>query len=209
MFEIDLLNGEGLPVKSQPWAIALVAAPFLIPLVAVVILVSCYVTDGMEIRSKQEQTLKINAKLAEMTATRSERDTAQAQIVAAAKSSQEIALSVKGRMQWSDVVSEISNHRPGDLVLYKVSANREKVATKPDESGKLRSSYKFTIMMGAYADIGSTGGASVRQFIDSVKSSTVLGPRIESIKPVSNQTGTFQGRNVAVYDIECIFKANQ
>jgi hypothetical protein len=209
MFEIDLLNGQGLPVKSQPWAVALVAAPFLIPLVAIVVLISSYVTDGMEIRSKQEQTVKMDVKLAEMTTARAERDMSQAQIVAAAKSSQEIALSVKGRMQWSDVVSEISNHRPGDLVLYKISANREKVTTKPDESGKTMSSYKFKMMMGAYADIGSTGGASVRQFIDSVKSSTVLGPRIESIKPISNQSGTFQGRNVAVYDIECIFKANQ
>jgi hypothetical protein len=208
MFEIDLLNGEGLPVKSQPWAIALATAPFLIPLVAIVFLISCYVTDGITIRSMEEQVGKIDTRLAGMTSLRSERDMAQAQITAAARSSEEIARSMKGCMQWSDVVSEISNHCPGDLVLYKISANREKITQRPDDSGKAMVSYKFTIMMGAY-DTGGTGGVSVSKFINSLKSSAVLGPRIESIKPISNQNGTFKERDVAVFDIECILKATQ
>ncbi|HSV26834.1 MAG TPA: hypothetical protein VLH60_02980, partial [Sedimentisphaerales bacterium] len=150
MFEIDLLNGEGRPVKSQPWAIALVTAPLIIPLAAIAFLIGSYVTAGIEIRSLNNRAASIDTRLADMTDAKRQRNTAQAQILSAAKSSGEIAELIKGQMQWSDVISEISNLVPGSVVLNRITASRERILLRPDDSGAPRTEYKFTIMMGAY-----------------------------------------------------------
>jgi hypothetical protein len=208
MFEIDLLKGEGRPVKSQPWAVALVTAPFLIPLVTTILLVSFYIADGITIRNMDEQMTRADAKLKTLLSTRGDRDKAQIQLDSAAKCSIEIAGAVKNHVQWSDVIHEISDTLPASVVVYKFSASREKQAPRPDKSGKPQIGYKFTIMIGAY-DVGEAGGGSIGKFIEAMKSSKVLGQRIESIRPVSNQNGSFNGRDVAVFDIECVIKGIQ
>jgi hypothetical protein len=203
MFQIDLLKGEGRPVKSEPWAVALACAPSLIPLVTAVILIGSYIGYGIDIRNAQDQIAKNDAKIAAMTEARGKRDLAQGQIDAATKSVGEIAAAVKTHMQWSDILNDVSQSVPENkVVIYKLTATR-------DNKGQAAvKTCRFTLLIGVY-DLGEAGGKSIQKFIDTMKSSKVLGPRIDSIRPVSNQSGTFGVREVPVFDIECVFKSSQ
>lgn len=206
MFTIDLLKGEGRPVKSEPWAVMLVAAPSLIPLVTMVVLVASYMSCGISIKNDREQEAKIKAKIATMSEARQKRDTALAQIGNADKSVGEIALAMKGHMVWSDILNDVSQSVPeGKVVIYKLVASRDNKNLTDIKTGMLP---RFTLLIGAY-DLGEAGGKSIQKFIDSVRSSPVLGPKIDSIRPVANQNGTFGGREVPVFDIECVLKSSQ
>jgi hypothetical protein len=209
MFEIDLLKGKGRPVKSQPWAVALVTAPSLIPLIALAFLIGGYVTNGITISSMNEQITKIEARLAKEPNAKLERDKAQQQITAMINCSVDAAKAVKNHMQWSDVIAEVAKNRPGNIILYRLSGSRSKVPLKTGASGNQQNSFQFTLVIGAYTDIGEAGGASISKFINALNSSTLLGPRIETIKATSSRNGTYQGGDKAVYDIECVFKAVQ
>jgi hypothetical protein len=209
MFEIDLLKGKGRPAKAQPWAVAAATAPSLIPLIVVIFLISGYVTNGITVESMQEQIKKIDAKLASMPNAKLERDKAVQQIESSVKCSIDAAKAVKNHMQWSDVIAEVTNNVPSNAILYKLSGNRNKVQLKADISGNQQSAYQFTLVIGVYADIGETSGASISKFIEALRNSKLLGPRIETIKNTSSNNGKFQDRDVAVFDIECVFKITQ
>jgi hypothetical protein len=202
MYQIDLLKGEGRPIKSEPWAVALVGAPTLIPLITAVVLIGSYVANGIAITNAQEQMTKIDARIAAMAETKQKRDTARGQIESATNCVGEIAAAMKMHMQWSDIISDVSRSVPANVVIYKLAATRD---TRSQAAAK---TCKFTLLIGAY-DTGEAGGKSIQKFIDTLKTSKVLGPKIDSIRPISNQNGTFGGRDVAVLDIECVLKSNQ
>jgi len=206
MFEIDLLKGKGRPAKSQPWAVALATAPSLIPLIVISFLIGGYVTNGITVKSMEEQISKIDARLANIPSAKQERDRSRQQIESVVKCSIDAAKAVKSHMQWSDVIAEVTKNVPNNIILYKLSGNRIKVQSKTDSQ---QSAYQFTLMIGAYTDIGEAGGASISKFINALTYSKLLGPKIETIKATSSRNGTYQGRDVAVYDIECVFKAVQ
>jgi hypothetical protein len=204
MYQIDLLKGEGRPVKSEPWAVALVGAPSLIPLITAVVLIGSYIGNGIAISNAREQMTRIDARIAAMSETKQKRDTARGQIESGASCVGEIAAAMKMHMQWSDIISDVSRSVPANVVIYKLAATRD---TRGQATGKTNP-VKFTLLIGAY-DTGEAGGKSIQKFIDTLKTSKVLGPKIDSIRPVSNQNGTFAGRDVAVLDIQCDLKPNQ
>jgi hypothetical protein len=206
MFQIDLLKGEGRPIKSEPWAMAAVSAPSLIPLITAVVLLSSFVGNGIDIGNKTEQISKLDAKIAGMVTARQKRDTAQAQIDSGARSVGEVATAMKMHTQWSDILSDVSKSVPSNVVLYKLVGTRD---TRSAAAAKAPNACKFTLLIGAYADTGEAGGRSIQKFIDTLRTSKTFGPRIDTIKPVSNQNGTFAGRDVAVFDIQCDLKSNQ
>jgi hypothetical protein len=208
MFEIDLLKGKGRPIKSQPWAVVIAASPFVVLLIAAIIMLAGYVAQGIEMRTVEGNIIKADAELAKLSVNRLNRDKAQSDIAAMAKCTADVAIAVRGHVQWMDILNEISKNVPENVVLYKLSAMRERnVQVATSQTVKGQDSFKFKLMIGAY-DLGGPGGSSIRRFIDSLKSSKTLGARLESIRPVSNQNGKFGERDVTVFDIECIFKAN-
>jgi hypothetical protein len=205
MFQIDLLKGQGRPVKSEPWAIALVSAPSFVPFVALFVFLTWFLADGISIRTKTGRIEAIDAKVAQMADVKQKRDNAQAQIDATGKYVSDIATAMKSHLQWTDILADVAKSVPSSVVVYRLSASRE----RPVQRGDVKPAYKFTLVIGTYSDPGDAGGKSIQKFIDTIKASKTLGPRLESIKPISNQSGTFNKREVADVAIECIIKANQ
>ena len=184
-------------------------APSLIPLIVAAFLIGNYATDGIMVTSMNDQLLKIDAKLASIPNAKQERDKARQQIDSTARCNVDLAKTFRNHIQWSDVIGEVTKNVPGNIILYKLSGTRNRVQVKSDSPAGQQSAYQFTLVIGAYADVGNAGGASISKLNSALNSSKLLGPRIETIKVTSSRNGTYQGRDVAVYDIECVFKVTR
>ena len=56
MFTIDLLKGQGLPVRTKPQGVAIFVATFAVPVLAAILMVGYYVRNGVII-SIQKQNI--------------------------------------------------------------------------------------------------------------------------------------------------------
>ena len=172
-----------------------------------VLFISSYMADGIKIASAESRISRIDASLKDMTAARRERDAAQAQITAAVKSSEEVAGFVNGQMQWSDVLSEISDLVPSDVVLSSISAKRiaNMNTNKEEASGSSKSPYVFTVKMEGRTVVGKAGTDTIDSFRKLLESSQ----RIEQPVKTSPGDGTFNGKPVTVFEINCTAKSER
>ena len=55
MFTIDLLKGQGIPIKRRPWGVAIAALAFVVPILVAMVMFGFYISNGIVIRvTKQE-----------------------------------------------------------------------------------------------------------------------------------------------------------
>ena len=62
-----------------------------------------------------------------------------------------------------------------------------------------------TLQMSVSGRPGDNCDEAVRNFKDHLRSSALIGPKLEDIR-VSQEFGTLEGRDVISYEIDCIFK---
>lgn len=204
MYQIDLLKGEGRPVRSEPWAVALAVGPSVIPLVTLAVLVSCYVNYGIETRIGREQIVSLNSQIAAKADLKAKRDQALARIDSAAKCESEIASAMRLHMPWSDILNDIAANAPqGKVVVYSMDARRDNVL-----SAAQTGSATFTLTIGTY-DLGNPGDNAMKQFVDALRASKVMGPRITDVSPGPSKSGSYGGRNVPMAETVFRLKSGQ
>lgn len=210
MYEIDLLQGEGVPMRSRPGGIAFVCMVIAVPLIIGAAMVTIYLEHRVAISVQSRQLTRLRqaavALAPALDAKRSlERQKAHGMDVLA-----DVKSALTGRTQWSPVLTTVIDCLPGGLILTRLGATQEVVRRQlpardnPETTMEISVPVRSLQIRVAGHD-EETAYRAVREFQDRLRSSAEIGTHIDMLA-VSQESQTLDGAPVVSYELHCTFK---
>jgi len=210
IFTIDLLNGQAIPLKSKPGALAFVVATAVIPLTVAMGMFSLYLHDNIAVTVKQKEIAKYDAEAGKLSDAVKLQAALEKEKTTYKDSLSDVRSSIKRHTQWSPILTTLIENMPDSVVLTSIEVEhnsvKKKVPKKEDpkkmvEVDVLARTLRLTVSGGSQRN----SDEAVREFRDRLRASPFLGPKLENIA-VAQQSETRQGRDVVSYEINCLFK---
>ncbi len=210
MFKIDLLKGQGLPLKSSPGGIAIVAVTIAVPLFALIMMFGFYVNDIAYMSIREQEIVRCQSGIDKLSEAVKLHESLEKKKTLYVDCLSEVNSSIGKYIQWSPVLVTLVENMPSSVMLTELDVRQDSVRKKvpnPDNPQEMIDGsvpvkiLRMSISGGPQYDCNK----EVRDFQDRLQSSTFLGPKFENIV-VSRESETLEGRDVASYEIDCIFK---
>jgi Tfp pilus assembly protein PilN len=210
MFTIDLLKGQGTPAKSRPEGIAIVAATLAVPVIITIVMFGLYLRNKIIISVNKQEIVNYEKKIAELSDAVELQKSFENEKAAINSCLSEVSTSLGSHTQWSPVLTTLVKNMPDSVVLtdleVKQSSVKRKVPKKDDPKIMIDISVPVrTLQINVCGNPQSDCDKAVRGFRERLRSSALLGPKLENIR-VSQRFGTLQDQDVVSYQIDCIFK---
>lgn len=210
MFTIDLLSGQGIPPKTTPGSLAIIAITALVPIAATMGVFVMYTNneDALSVRGKEiaecDMEISKHAEAVKME------NTLQKEKQDYMKYLSEVKASIGKHTQWSPVLTTLIDNMPDSVILTSLEIEhdsvRKSVPKKDDPKKKVEISVPVRILR-----LGVSGGGqgdsdqAVKDFMGRLWASDTLGPKLENIGH-SQETKVTDGGDVISYEINCFFK---
>jgi len=210
MFTIDLLKGQGVPIKSSPGNIAVAAAAVSVPVIIAIVMFGFYLRNRIAISIQKHTMANYEMKIAELSDAIELQKSFEEEKNAYSSCLSEVSSSLGRYTQWSPVLVTLVKNMPDSVVLtglgVKQHSIRRKVRQKDDPQKMVNISVPVkTLQMTVAARPRSNGDEAIRNFNARLRSSSLLGPKLENIR-ISQKLDTLEGQAVVSYQIDCIFK---
>ncbi len=210
MFTIDLLKGQGIPMRLTLQAVAVVAATALFPVVMGIAAFFYYTNSVVTLSVQQQQLAGYRAKMAKLSDDVAHKEAVEREISGHRSCLAEVNSLVVSHYQWSPVLANLVECIPESLVLRTLEIRDRSVKKKvqdpqnPNMMKEILVPAKTLVM-----NVRVAGGAdsdAVEQLQEELYGSDALGPMVENIV-VSRQTETFEDHSVTSYDIDCMLRS--
>ncbi len=210
MFTIDLLKGQGIPIKTKPEDIAIVAAIFTVPIIITIVMFGFYLINSVAISIQKQEIINYEAKIAGLSDAVKLQKSLENEKNAVISSLAEVGSSIGRHTQWSPVLATLVKNMPDSVILTELELKqhsiRRKVPAKNDPKNVTIITVPVrTLRMRVSGSPQSNCDKAIRDFRDSLRFSTLLEPKLEDIK-VSQEFATLGDQDVVSYEIDCIFK---
>jgi len=211
MFTIDLLKGQGVPMKSSPGGITITAITIAVPLYVFIIAFGFYANDKTYMSVKEQEIARCQAEIDKLSDAVELQESLEKEKIAYGVHLLEVKSSINRYIQWSPVLVTLVENMPNSVMLtgleVKQHSVRKKVPKKDNPQEMIDKNIPVRILrMSVSGSPQYKCDKAVRDFRDSLLSSAFLGPRLENIG-VSQESGTLESRDVTSYEIDCVFKA--
>jgi len=208
MFTIDLLKGQGIPVRSRPEGIVIAAVTFSVPAVAAVMMTGLYLVNRVDIAVASKSLARYEQKVNKLADQVQWQESIQVQKSDLLKSLDEVKASIYRHAQWSPVLVTVVRNMPDSMILDSLGVTQRSVKKKiPDKNNPAQtvdvSVPQRTLRISVSGLSNRSYDKEVRDFSDRLRFSPVLKPRLEDIRVSQDFKG---GENRVSYTIECIFK---
>jgi hypothetical protein len=210
MFTIDLLKGRGIPARNRPEGVVAAAVAMAMPIVVTILLLGFFISNKVMITVRQRELTNCVRQADGLTEAVALQHSFEAEKTQIASCMAEAATAINRHMQWSDILVALVKNLPDPLVLTQLSVNeqsaRVKVADKNDPDRKIDvfvPTRTLNVSLGGSSE--SASDRAVRDFRDRLRLANALAHKIEDI-PVSQEVGIEDDREVATYEMKCIFK---
>ncbi|MHC4114958.1 MAG: hypothetical protein ACYSSL_06545 [Planctomycetota bacterium] len=209
LLSIDLLKGQGIPIKSRPGGAALLAITIAVPIIAAIIMVGDYAGDRIILMSQKRNLAKIESEILQLGGGVKFQEDVKEEISNINACLRETADIIKMQLQWSPILELIVQNIPENLVLSELSVRTESVQKefprKDDPSRNITLSIQRRILtITLYGNMGDESDEAALEFLRSLSASAALNTKIEDIRPIAQITDE-ENRKVR-YSIECVFK---
>jgi len=210
MFKIDLLKGQGIPIKSRPESIAVASVTFAVPLIIAMMMLGYYLNGKIVISIQNKKLTNYQAKHNELSNVIEPQNALENKLKDTNSCLTEVAASVGRHSQWSTVLSEIVRIMPDSLVLTGLDVKQDSAIKrvsnpqKPEEKMNTIVPVR-TLQMKVCGSSPTSYDQAVRDFQDRLRNSALLGPKLDNIA-VSQGFEMLDGQEVVFYEINCIFK---
>jgi hypothetical protein len=213
MHTIDLLRGEGIPAKTTLGSAAMVVVIVVVPIFAAAGMVDRYLQNKTEIGIKQqaitteEETIEKFADAVKYT------ESLQKQQNAVYGRLSEVASCLGDYIQWSPVLETIAKYMPAQMVMSGLraeSTSERRQVKSPDNSKRtvnVTVSKRKLILDISGSELRDYGNV-VQDYANRLKSSPVLGPKLEGIEVSQKPLSTGQVNTVS-YTMDLTFKSGQ
>ena len=210
MFTIDLLKGQGIPIKRKPWGVAIAALAFAVPILVAMAMLGFYLSNRIVIKVAKQEIVSYEKSIETLSNAVKLQKSFEAEKNNINNCLSEALSSIGRHTQWSPILATVVENMPDSMVLTRIevkqrSANK-KVPQKDDPNKMADVSVPAsTLQMSVSGRSQANNDKAVKDFKDRLRLSALLAPKIEDIV-VSQKTDTFEGQDVVSYDIDCIFK---
>lgn len=213
MYAIDLLGGEGVPIRSRPGCIAFACLLIVVPLIVGIVIVGVYLDRQVTVSIQSQQLARLEGVLGTLAEAVAVKRSLQEQQATATDLLEDIQTALDSYWpsgQWSPALAAVTESLPETLVLTKLEARQEFVTRKVPSKANPKTTVETSVPVRSLG-IGVCGydqdGSyrAVRQLQDRLRASAVLGPRLDAVT-VSQESGTLGGEEVVRYELNCTFK---
>ncbi len=211
MFKIDLLKGQGIPMKSSPGGIAIAAVTVAVPMTIAIIMFGFYLNNRTHVSIKEQEIVRCQAEIDKLSGAVEQQDSLEKEKITYSNYLSEVKSSISRYIQWSPVLVTLVENMPDSVMLTELEVKQHSVRKKiPDKDNPQEMIEKNipvrVLLMSVTGNPQHDCDKAVRDFRNHLRSSAFLGPKLENIV-VSQESETLEGRDVAYYEIECVFKA--
>ena len=212
MFTIDLLKGQNVPVKSSSGGIAIVVATVVVPLTVEIIMFGSYLNNKLVVSRNEREITRCQAEIGELSDAVEMQASLEKQKTTYGNYLSEVKSSINRYAQWSPVLVTLVENMPNSLMLTKLEVKEHTVRKKvpkrdnPQEMTEKNVPVR-TLRISVNGSPQHNCDKAVRDFRDSLWSSAFLGPKLDNVG-VSQESATLEGKDIASYDIDCVFKAS-
>jgi hypothetical protein len=218
MFTIDLLKGQGRPVRTRPKGIAIFVTTFVVPILAAILMASYYYSNKVVISIHKQNISNFNAQIERLADALKIKESWQRDKINLNSCLSDVASSIKTHTQWSPILVSLVQNLPDSAVLNGLEVKQTSIIKKPTVSvsaiaGKDNKDQTAdtsvtvrTLRMRLCGNPNSDFDREIKAFRDRLLASDSIGTKLEDVVIASQTNDTMDGRNIVSYDIDCIFK---
>jgi hypothetical protein len=222
MFTIDLLKGQGRPVRTRPKGIAIFVATFAMPLLVAMLLISFYYGNKVAISINTQKISSYTTQIERLADAVKLKDAWEADKSNLNNCLTDVASSIGRHTQWSPVLVSLVENLPESVVLSGLEVKQTAIKQKPAKAGADSKDSKDskdkkdkkadttvmvrTLRMRICGNPNSDFDREIKAFRDRLLASNAIGKKLEDVVIASQGNDALDGRDVVVYDIDCIFK---
>lgn len=210
MFTIDLLKGQGIPIKSRPEGTAVAAITFAVPILAAMVMLGFYLSNRIIISTKRQEIVNYEKHINTLSDAVELQKSFEVEKNNINSCLSEVLSSIGRHTQWSPIMAIVVKNMPDSIVLTKLEVKQRSVkikVPKKDDPNKMIdvSAPARTLEMSVSGRPQADNDKAVKDFKDRLRFSASLAPKLEDII-VSQKSDTFEGQDVVSYEIDCILK---
>jgi len=210
MFTIDLLKGQGVPIKSRPRGVAIGVAAIAVPLIIAIIMLSVYLRNKIIISIENRGIASYKTKTDKLSDAIKLHKSLQKEKNLYSNCLFELESSVRKPIQWSPVLATVVKNMPDQVVLTGLEVKRRFIKRKIPKKGEPKKQVDIsvpvsTLTMSVAVVPQPDCDQAVRDFRHRLLHSDFLRGKLENIN-VSQDSGTLDGQEVVSYQIDCLFK---
>ena len=211
MHTIDLLRGQGIPVKTTLGSAAMVIVMVVVPILAVAGMADRYLQNKTEIGIKQQAITVEQGTIEKFADDVKYTESLQKQQGVVNNKLSEVSSSLGNYIQWSGVLEALARYMPAQMVMSSLKAEstseRQQIPSKNNPKRMVNVTvFKRRLVL----DISGTElrdyGDVVQGYANRLKSSSVLGPKLEGIE-VSQKPASSGDVNTVSYTMNLKFKS--
>lgn len=207
MFTIDLLKGQGIPVKSRPEGIALTAVTFAVPVIAAIVLFGSYLHTKIVMSVDRQQVIVYDKRIRQLSDPMELQQSFEKEKNVVNGCLSEVSSSVDKYVQWSPILVALAENMPASVALTSLEVGQRsiqvKVPKKDDPQKTVESSVPVkTLHMSISPRPGFNAEKQIRDFRDRLRSCPSLETKLADIR-VSKEVDS---QNIISYKIDCTFK---
>ncbi|MHC4324732.1 MAG: hypothetical protein ACYSUX_10705 [Planctomycetota bacterium] len=208
MHNIDLLRGQGIPAKTTLGSAAMVVVIVVVPLLAAAAMMDRYAQNITDIGIKQQKISTAQETIEENADAVKFKKSLETEQNAIRSKLSEVSSCLGKYIQWSPVLDTLAKYMPSNMVMSGLKAEstseRQRVASEKDPNRMVTVTKRILVL-----DISGTEtrdyGTVVKSYASRLKSSSVLGPKLENIE-VSQKPGGTGDDNTVSYTMNLMFK---
>ena len=220
MFTIDLLEGNGLPVKNRPEGIAISVAAFAVPAIIAIVMLGFYLNNKTVISIQKLEIINYETRIWRLADAVKVQKSFGDEKDAINNSLSEVTSSINRHAQWSPILVEVVEHLPTSVILTNLSITQDfvkKEILQRDNSDKNKKKKKKNkkvkievpvrqLQLSITGDPRLGSDQAVRDFRNTLRfSAPLVKAGLVNIK-VSQDIDRIDNRDVIAYTIDCIFK---
>jgi Tfp pilus assembly protein PilN len=211
MHTIDLLRGQGVPAKTTLGSAAMVMVIVMVPILAAAAMVDRYLQNKTDIEIKKQAITIEQATVNKFADAVKDKESLQKQQEAVRSELSEVSSCLDNFIQWSPVLKTLVECMPAQMYMSGLraeSTSERQRLTKDNKAGRTVNVtvYKRKLVLDISGSELRDYGDMVQKYSNRLKSSQVLGPKLENIE-FSQKPGTAGDLNTVSYTMNLIFKS--
>ena len=209
MLSIDLLKGQGIPIKSRPGGAALLAITIAIPVVTALVMLGNYVQNTIILSSQRQFIRNAETKIAGLSNALEIQQTSKIQFANINACMEDVGYILRQQIQWSPILRVLAESIPRTLTLEELNVKSLTVRLNiPKRDDPEQITYinvpKRILHINLYGRANSSSDEAVSNFLKKLNSSEIITSKTEIIRIISQTTE--RDKNLMHYVVECVFK---
>lgn len=210
MFTIDLLNGEGIPAKSRPEKVVVMAITAAAPVLIALVMLGIYLGNRVGISVQKQEVTNYQERIENLSDSLVAQETFAAEKQHIDNCKTEAAQAINRHTQWSGILVALAKNIPDSLVLNDISVEQRNVRVKIPRKDKPGEEVDIfvparTLNLNIGANMAGDSDKEVRDFRDRLRYSDEFGSKLEDII-VSQEVEMLNDREIISYEMKCVFK---